>query len=85
MVEEREQSPHYIPELDPENKRFSGQDTGVLIYVILSLLPFSIGGTFFGVRNDDGELLGLGMLSIFFTLLSIIAIFVVRGRRNSQG
>lgn len=79
---EKKQSPHYIPELDPENEA-SPPDTGVLVYLILMLLPFSTIGTFLGARSENFELLFLGLASSGATIFALALILFIKRKRDS--
>ena len=76
-----EKSPHYISELDPENEA-SPRDTGALIYGIMTLLPFTVFGTIFGIRNDNSYLLFLGLASSAITVLSLVLILWIKRKRD---
>ena len=80
MADDRDQGPHYIPELDPGNKK-SPRDTGGLTYGILVLLPFTMAGTYFGIRDDNTHLLVMGIVSIILTIASLI--FILHLKKNS--
>ncbi|MEO1252563.1 MAG: hypothetical protein AAFW81_09480 [Pseudomonadota bacterium] len=76
MSKDRKQSPHYIPELDPENRKWwqgsGGRVLAWLFYLWIGLLALgSIGvvvGYMFGV---DGTILLAGAALIVFSLLAL--------------
>lgn len=82
MGEERKQSPHYIPELDPESEK-SPRDAGMLVYVIYILLPFSLGGTLFGIKDNRTDLLFLGLTALAVSAAAILLILHVRRKQES--
>ena len=79
--EQKKQSPHYIPELDPENEA-SPPDTGVLVYLMLMLLPFSTIGTFLGARDENFKLLFLGLASLGATIFALAIILFIKRKRD---
>lgn len=83
MTEEKRESPHYIPELDPDHRRFPKRGISEMVYVIYTLLPFSIGGTALGIRNGNQYLLYLGIASLIITVAALTLIILSKRKQDS--
>ncbi len=83
MSDDRKQSPHYIPELDPESKKFPGPSAGELIYFSATLIIMGAAFVYVGLKNGNDITLYLGAGALSFTAVMFVLSWLLAKKRKS--
>ena len=81
MAEDRDQGPHYIPELDPASKKFPGPSVGESIF--FAVQGIVVGGSlaYVGQRNGEKLLMIISLISVAIGIVGIVSL-ILRKRHD---
>ncbi|WP_375202412.1 hypothetical protein [Hyphococcus sp.] len=85
MADKRNQSPHYIPELDPEHDQYdAAPDYPYGLMVTAGMLLIGAAMTYRGVSADSKFSLYIGLFVLAVTAFEVVIGLVLHRKRNSR-
>lgn len=80
----RDQSPHYIPELDPENNNTDGGTSDINRMHAFQALGFGIIASLFGVFLEEPLALKIGIGAVIVGVVLLIIVGLGQNRREER-